>query len=209
MRTPATHPASRIACATARAAWIVHLLLAASAGICAAAATPTHAQAPGSLGPSFELTDHNSKPFSSTMLAGHPYAVFFGFTHCPDVCPTTLLEMSNILRHLGADADRLKVLFVTVDPERDTPEQLRQYLDSFDPRIIGLTGSEQQIAAAAKGWNAFHNKISEGDGTYTVVHSAYVYLMDRNNRLAGTMGFQDTEDEQVAKLRALVEGNRQ
>ena len=159
---------------------------------------------PAALGPSFELTDHNGRPFSSAALAGQPYAVFFGFTHCPDVCPTTLLEMSNALQRLGADADRLKVVFVTVDPERDTPEQLRQYLDSFDPRIIGLTGSEQQIAAAAKGWNAFHNKIPEGDGSYTVVHSAYVYLMDRNNRLTGTMGFQDTEDEQVAKLKALI-----
>ena len=119
--------------------------------------------------------------------------------------------MSNALQRLGADADRLKVVFVTVDPERDTPEQLRQYLDAFDPRIIGLTGSQQQIAAAAKGWNAFHNKIPEGDGSYTVVHSAYVYLMDRNNRLTGTMGFQDTEDEQAAKLKALIEavGSRQ
>ena len=125
------------------------------------------------------------------------------------VCPTTLLEMSNALQRLGADADRLRVVFVTVDPERDTPEQLQQYLDSFDPRIIGLTGSQQQIAAAAKGWNAFHNKIPEGDGSYTVVHSAYVYLMDRNNRLTGTMGFQETEDEQVAKLKALIEGSRQ
>ena len=95
------------------------------------------------------------------------------------------------------------------DPERDTPEQLQEYLDSFDPRIIGLTGSQQQIAAAAKGWNAFHNKIPEGDGSYTVVHSAYVYLMDRNNRLTGTMGFQETEDEQVAKLKALIEGSGQ
>jgi protein SCO1/2 len=208
MRSPATPPARRISRTGAWAAWIVRLLLAVPVGICAAAAPPSHAQAPGTLGPSFELTDHNGRPFSSIMLAGQPYAVFFGFTHCPDVCPTTLLELSNLLRRLGADADRLKVVFVTVDPERDTPEQLRPYLNSFDPRIVGLTGSEQQLAAAAKGWNAFHNKIPEGDGTYTVVHSAYVYLMDRNNRLAGTMGFHDTEDEQLAKLRALI-GSRE
>jgi protein SCO1 len=200
-------PAMRIAWAAVRAVWVIRLLLAASAAVCAAAgsATLVNAQASGSLGPAFELTDHNGRPFSSAALAGQTYAVFFGFTHCPDVCPTTLLEMSNALQRLGADADRLRIVFVTVDPERDTPEQLRQYLDSFDPRIIGLTGSEQQIAAVAKGWNAFHNKIPEGDGTYTVVHSAYVYLMDRNNRLVGTMGFQDTEHEQVAKLRALLE----
>src|SRR2546430_1536532 len=107
--------------------------------------------------------------------------------------------MSNTLQRPGADAHRLRIMFVTVDPERDTPEQLQQYLDAFDPRIIGLTGSEQQIAAVAKGWNAYHNKIPEGDGTYTIVHSAYVYLMDRGNRLVGTMGFQDSEDEQVAR----------
>jgi protein SCO1/2 len=209
MRMSAKQPTSRIACAAMRAVWVTRLLLAASVGACAAApATPARAQAAASLGPSFELTDHNGRPFSNAALAGLPYAVFFGFTHCPDVCPTTLLEISNVLQRLGADADRLKVVFVTVDPERDTPEQLRQYLDSFDPRIIGLTGSEQQIAAVAKGWNAFHNKIPEGDGTYTVVHSAYVYLMDRNNRLTGTMGFQDTEDEQVAKLKVLI-GSRE
>jgi protein SCO1 len=208
MRTSVTQPpASRITCAAMRAVWMARLLLAASAGVCAAAgsATPARAQAPGSIGPSFELTDHNGRPFSSATLAGQPYAVFFGFTHCPDVCPTTLLLMSNTLHRLGADADRLRIVFVTVDPERDTAEQLRQYLDSFDPRIIGLTGSEQQIAAVAKGWNAFHNKIPEGDGTYTVVHSAYVYLMDRGNRLTGTMGFQNTEDEQLTKLKALLE----
>jgi protein SCO1/2 len=206
MHTSAAKRVGRIAGAVVHAAWMVRLLLVASAGVCIGAgfATPSHAQARGGLGLSFELTDHNGKPFSSAALAGQPYAVFFGFTHCPDVCPTTLLEMSNNLKALGADADQLRVVFVTVDPERDTPEQLCQYLGSFDPRIVGLTGSEQQIAAAAKGWNAFHNKIPEGDGTYTVVHSAYVYLMDRGNRLAGTMGFQDSEDELVAMLRALI-----
>ena len=211
MRTSAMLPANCFKCAAVRAIWVTRLLLAASVGACAAAgpATLARAQAPGSVGPSFELTDHNGRLFSSAALAGQPYAVFFGFTHCPDVCPTTLLEMSNALQRLGADADRLKVVFVTVDPERDTPEQLQEYLDSFDPRIIGLTGTQQQIAAAAKGWNAFHNKIPEGDGSYTVVHSAYVYLMDRNNRLTGTMGFQETEDEQVAKLKALIEGSGQ
>jgi len=190
-----------------RAAWTVRLLLALSAAVLASTdgATIAQAQAVGSIGGSFELTDHNGKPFSSTALAGQPYAIFFGFTHCPDVCPTTLLEMSNNLRSLGSDGDRLKVVFVTVDPERDTPAHLRDYLSSFDPRIVGLTGSESQIAAAAKGWNAFYNKIPEGDGTYTIAHSAYVYLMSRDNRLVGTLGFQESQAEQLAKLRRLLE----
>jgi|SRR5262245_28512417 len=163
----------------------------------------------GNLGGPFELTDHNGKPFSSSALAGQPYAIFFGYTNCPDVCPTTLLTMSNTLAILGPDADRLKMIFVTVDPERDTSERLRAYLSSFDPRIIGLTGSSQQIAATAKVWNAFHNKIPEDDGGYTIVHSAYVYLMDADNRCIGTMRFQDPEAVQLEKLRRLARTARE
>jgi len=183
--------------------------LAALAGVLLAGLTPVpevRAQSAGQIGATFELTDHAGKPFQSSALAGQPYAIFFGFTHCPDVCPTTLLEMSNNLARLGPDGDRLKVVFVTVDPERDTPGQLGAYLASFDQRIIGLTGSEDKIAAVARGWNAFHDKIPEGDGRFEIVHSAYVYLMDTNNRLVGTMGFNESEAEQMAKLRRLVAG---
>ncbi len=129
-----------------------------------------NAQAPpANLGGSFELTDHNGKPFSSATLAGRPYAIFFGFTNCPDVCPTTLLLMSNALARLGADADRLKVLFVTVDPEQDTPEQLRKYMSSFDARILALTGTpgadrrdhqavEGLLQQAARGQGRLHHR---------------------------------------------------
>lgn len=153
---------------------------------------------------SFELVDHNGQPFSSTSLAGRPRAVFFGFTHCPDVCPTTLLEMSNHLAALGTEADALAVVFVSVDPERDTPHVLREYLSSFDTRILGLTGSEQQIKAATKTFGAFYDRIPEGDGTYSIVHSAYVYLIDRSDRVVATMGFNEPEADQRAKLRALL-----
>jgi protein SCO1/2 len=164
----------------------------------------TCAQVIGSSGGTFELMDQNGKPFSSSALLGAPYAIFFGFTNCPDVCPTTLLEMSNNLERLGSDGDRLKVVFETIDPERDTPDQLYAYLSSFDRRIIGLSGSEEQIAVAVKGWNAFYNKLPESDGSYTIVHSAYVYLMDRNNRLVDTLGFDETELDQLEKLRKLL-----
>jgi protein SCO1 len=169
-------------------------------------AAQLHAQKIGSGGGSFVLTDQNGEPFSSAALVGRPYAIFFGFTHCPDICPTTLLEMSNHLAALGPDGDRLKVVFVTIDPERDTADHLRAYLASFDARIIGLTGSEAQIAEAAKGWNAHHHKLPENDGSYTVVHSAYVYLMDADNRLAATLNFQEPEAEQLAKLKTLLAG---
>src|SRR6185436_11893648 len=114
-----------------------------------------NAQAPPShVAGNFELTDHNGKPFSSAALAGVPYAIFFGVTNCPDVCLTTLLLLSNALARLGADADRLRVLLVTVDPEQDTPEQLRKYLSSFDAHILALTGTPEQIDATAKLWKA-------------------------------------------------------
>jgi protein SCO1 len=162
------------------------------------------AQKIGSTGGEFELTDHTGQPFSSTALAGRPYAIFFGFTHCPDICPTTLVEMSNHLAALGADADRLRVVFVSVDFERDTPDKLSAYMASFDARIIGLTGSEAQIAQAAKGWNAHYDKFTESNGSITIVHSAYVYLMDADNRLAATLNFQEPEAEQLAKLKRLL-----
>jgi protein SCO1 len=189
VRLRARHPLARIAA----------VVLAAIAVI-----APVGAQEIGAPGGAFELTDQDAKPFSSSFLAGRPYALFFGFTHCPDICPTTLIEMSNHLAALGADGDRLKVVFVTVDPERDTPAHLRTYLASFDPRIIGLTGSEAEIAAVAKVWNAHHQRFVETDGTVTIVHSAYVYLMDADNRLAGTLTFQEPESEQRAKLKALL-----
>jgi protein SCO1/2 len=155
----------------------------------------------------FTAIDHTGKPFSSASLAGLPYAIFFGFTRCPDVCPTTLLEMSKQLEDLGADGDRLKVVFVTVDGEYDTPERLRAYLASFDSRIIGLTGSAEQIAAIARVWNVFYYKLPEADGSYSFTHSAYVYLMDRNNHRAGTLNFQESEAEQLGKLKTLLTGH--
>jgi protein SCO1/2 len=186
----------------------LHIALAIVAALAAGAlsASQSRAQKIGSQGGSFELTDQNGRPFSSLALAGRPYAIFFGYTHCPDICPTTLLEMSNHLAALGADAGKLAVVFVTVDPERDTPELLHSYLASFDARIIGLTGSEAGIAEAAKGWDAFYNRIPESDGSVTVVHSAHVYLMDAENRVAGTLNFQEAEDVQLAKLQALLAG---
>jgi len=182
---------------------VVRALITALA-VVASSASVAGAQKTGSTGGSFELTDQAGKPFSSTALAGRPYAIFFGFTHCPDICPTTLVEMSNHLAALGADADKLRVVFVSVDFERDTPDTLRAYLGSFDARIIGLTGSEAQIAQAAKGWNAHYDKFTESNGSITIVHSAHVYLMDADNRLAATLNFQEPEAEQLAKLKKLL-----
>ena len=111
----------------------------------------------------------------------------FGFTHCPDVCPTTLLDWSNVLAGLGTDGDQLKVLFVSVDSERDTSEALKAYMASFDPRIVALTGSAVEIAAAALAFDAFYARVAESGGSFTFDHTVKTYFVDRGGRLAGAV----------------------
>lgn len=155
------------------------------------------------IGGPFELTTHDGKRLASKELAGRPYAVFFGFTFCPDVCPTTLLELTNVLQQLGPDADRMRYLFISVDSERDTPEHLKLYLSNFDARILGLTGTVAEIAAVARAYRAFYEKVPTKDG-FTYNHSALTYLMDAKGKFAGTITYQESEAVQVAKLRRLI-----
>ena len=155
-------------------------------------------------GGDFELTDHNGKPFSSKSLKGQPYALFFGFTHCPDICPTTLFEMSKHLEALGPKADQLKVVFITVDPTRDTPEQLKKYLSAFDPRIIGLSGSAADIADVTKKFRVVAEKVATSEGDYTMNHTATVYLFNGKGTLASTLSWQEDEKTRAAKLERLV-----
>lgn len=157
------------------------------------------------IGAPFELTRTDGTRFSSASLAGKPYAIFFGFTNCPDICPTTLLEMTNHLQALGNKANDLNVLFVSVDPERDTPEHLKLYLSAFDPRIIGLTGTPQEIAAVAKSYRVFYEKVpSKQAGDYTMNHTASVYLMDKTGNLVSTLSFQEPEETRQKKLENLL-----
>ncbi len=132
------------------------------------------------LGGDFELTTQEGTRFSSASLKGRPHLVFFGFTQCPDICPTTLSEITGVLEQLGPDADKLSVLFITVDPERDTPEHLKAYMSSFDSRIIGLTGTPEQIASVAKLYRAYYEKIAgTEDADYTLNHTASVYAFNK------------------------------
>lgn len=156
-----------------------------------------------SVGGPFELTTHDGKRLSSAELKGAPFALFFGFTHCPDVCPTTMLELSNAIKALGPDADRMRFFFVSVDPERDTPEQLKLYLSNFDARITGLVGTPEETAAVAKAYRAIYEKVPTKDG-FTFNHTALMYLMDRDGRLAGTINYQENADAQLRKLRRLI-----
>ena len=114
---------------------------------------------------------------------GKVVAVFFGFTHCPDACPTTLVEMAQVMRELGADAQRVQVLFVTIDPERDTPEVLKQYVPSFHPEFLGLCGDAEATARAAKEFKVFYQKQPLKEGRYSMDHSAGTYVLDTDGRL--------------------------
>ena len=155
------------------------------------------------IGGPFRLTSHEGKPFTDADLKGKPFAVFFGFTHCPEVCPTTLYDLTQDLASLGADADKLRVAFITVDPAQDTPELMKTYLSSFDPRIVGLTGTEEEIAAAAKAYKIYYRKVPTDSG-YTMDHSATVFLMDSEGDFYGTSNFQEAQDVRRAKLRQLI-----
>lgn len=154
-------------------------------------------------GAPFKLTAHDGRVFDSATLAGRPYAIVFGFTNCPDVCPTTLLDLTNHLEHFGAKAGRLAVLFVTVDPERDTPGHLARYMQSFDKRIIALTGHEPEIKALARSFRATFRRVPTGDG-YTLDHTTSVFLMDKNGIFSGTLSPGEAQSSQRAKLQALV-----
>lgn len=167
---------------------------------------PSVAAGAVTIGGPFTLTAQDGKPLSDTDLKGKPFAVFFGFTHCPEICPTTLWEMSEALKALGADAYRLKVLFISVDPSRDTADILSRYLQSFDPRIVGLTGAETDIDALGKAYRAYWRKVPLDSGDYTMEHTASIFLMDANGRFAGTIAYEEEMDLRLRKLRKLIAG---
>jgi protein SCO1/2 len=161
---------------------------------------PRHSTQSSSVGGPFTLTDQNGKTVTDANFKGEPFLVFFGFTHCPDVCPTTLYEMSEVLKRLGPDAQKTAALFVTVDPERDTPEKMKQYVSSFHPRIFGLTGTQAQIDAIKKEYRVYSKKVPTKDGDYTMDHTAVVYLMDKNGRFVAPFNMARSADEAAADL---------
>jgi protein SCO1/2 len=144
------------------------------------------ATAPSAIGGSFGLVDQTGKPFTDQDLAGKPSLVFFGFTHCPDICPTKLFEMTQMLDALGADASKVNTVFITVDPARDTPELLATYLGSFHATIRGLSGTEEQVQGAMRAYRAYARKVPLEGGNYNMDHTVFVYLMDRNGRFVST-----------------------
>ena len=158
------------------------------------------------IGGPFTMTSHLGQPVTEKDYLGHPMAMFFGFTNCPDICPTTLLRMTELMTKLGPDADKLQVVLVSVDPERDTPEILKSYLEQFDPRFSAMTGTPEQLAAFAKGYRFVYKKISLQDGNYTMDHSAGVYLYDANGQFRSTLDPHEENAIALQKLRLLIGG---
>jgi protein SCO1/2 len=161
--------------------------------------------APGvsAIGGPFQLIDQDGKPITDQDMKGKPFLVFFGFTHCPDVCPTTLFEVSEMMRALGKDADRAGALFITVDPERDTPAAMKDYLSSFDPHVRAATGDQAAIDAAIKAYRVYAKKVpSDKDkNDYSMDHTALVYLMDKQGRFVAPFSLKRPPAEAATELR--------
>lgn len=159
---------------------------------------------PRRVGGAFAMTDLDGRPVTQADLLGKPTALLFGFTHCPDVCPTTLASLSSALGRMGRDADRLNVVFVTLDPERDTPDTLRDYLAAFDPRIRAFVGSPDQVARMADAYHVTSRRVPTKDGDYTLEHSATVALFDKTGRMVGEIGYGEDEARTLSKLITLA-----
>lgn len=164
---------------------------------------PRPMTAASAIGGPFALTDQDGRKVTQADFSGHPFLVFFGYTHCPDVCPTTLSDLSRVLDSLGKSTP-VKALFVTVDPERDTPAVLKDYLSSFDPRITGLTGDPEAVTAAEKAYRVYARKVPGKDGSYSMDHTAIVYLMDADGHFVNALDLGQPPEKIAAAVRQVM-----
>ncbi|MDH2346935.1 SCO family protein [Bradyrhizobium sp. SSUT18] len=156
---------------------------------------------PAAIGGPFQLTDQNGKAVTDKNLKGKPTLIFFGYTHCPDVCPTSLFELSEVLRAMGKDADKVNAVFISVDPERDTPAAMKDYLSSFDPHLEGLSGDPAETAKVITSYRVYAKKVPTKDGDYTMDHTALIYLMDRDGRFVSPFNLKRTPEEAAVELK--------
>lgn len=156
------------------------------------------------LGAPFTLFDSRGQPFRSSQLDGKPYAMFFGFTHCPDVCPTTLARLVSLRKRLGEGEDAFNIVFVTVDPERDGPAEVGAYSEAFGGPVIGLTGSPAQIEEVKKSHGIFSQKVPAGEKDYSVDHTATVLLFDSDGKFVATLAPEEQDQPAIDKLRRLT-----
>jgi len=157
--------------------------------------------APAAIGGPFQLTDQSGQTVTEKSLQGRPTLIFFGFTHCPDVCPTALFEISELLHAMGNDADRVNAYFVSVDPERDSKEAIKDYLSSFDPHLKGLTGDPEAIAKVLSAYRVYAKKVPLKDGDYTMDHTALTYLMDRDGKFVAPFNLNRPPEVAAAELK--------
>ena len=157
--------------------------------------------APAAIGGPFQLTDQAGQSVTDQNLKGRPTLIFFGFTHCPDVCPTSLFEISEVLRAMGKDADKVNAWFVSVDPERDTTAAMKDYLSSFDPHLKGLTGEPQAVAKVISAYRVYARKVPLKDGDYTMDHTALIYLMDRDGHFVAPFNLKRSPEEAAKDLK--------
>ncbi len=162
----------------------------------------------GPFGVPFTLVAQNGQPITEAAFRGRPSAVFFGYTHCPDVCPTTLFEMDGWLQKVDPDGSKLGAYFVTVDPERDTPAVMNEYVSNVSKRITGISGPTDKVTEMVHGFRVYAVKVpidaKNPGGDYTMDHSASVYLLDSQGRFAGTIAYQENPDTAVKKLENLI-----
>jgi protein SCO1/2 len=156
------------------------------------------------IGGSFRLTDQNGKTVTDADLKGKWSLVYFGYTHCPDACPTALNDISIALEDLGTKRDAVRPVFITVDPERDTPDALKAYVTSFDAPILALTGTPEQVAQAAKGYRVYYAKHPEAGGEYSMDHSSVIYVMDPQGRFTASFTHESTPEQIAERLKKLL-----
>ncbi|PRD45176.1 SCO family protein [Phyllobacterium phragmitis] len=157
----------------------------------------------------FQLVATNGQPITEEAFRTHPSAIFFGFTHCPDVCPTTLFELDGWLKQLGPEGEPIRAYFVTVDPERDTVETMKSYVGNVSDRIIGITGEPDKMAAMLKFHHVYFRKVPSENGEtgdYTMDHTASIFLLDAKGRFRGTIAYGEKPDTALEKLKRLAAG---
>ena len=152
----------------------------------------------------FTLKTPDGRKVDALDLDGEPYGVFFGFTHCPDICPTTLADASRALQRLGEAEKTFRLYFIAVDPDRDTPKAVAEFLSAFDPRIVGLTGGAKAVAEAVAAFGAVARKAKLSSGGYTMEHTAAIYLVDRNGVIADRAPFSDPPEALAARIAAVA-----
>tara|TARA_R110002020_G_scaffold82630_5_gene204973 strand:+ start:2787 stop:3374 length:588 start_codon:yes stop_codon:yes gene_type:complete len=152
----------------------------------------------------YSLIDQDGQQVDQTLFAGHPTALFFGFTHCPEVCPTTMAEMASWFAELGEEGEDLRAYFVSIDPQRDTPQVLGDYVSWVSDRITGLTGTPEEIAKIAKAWGVYYERVELGGDDYTMDHTASVFLLDAKGAFQGTIAYREDQATALGKLRNLL-----